>query len=56
LHGGDVDSQIGFLNVGIGPNPLQQIFLADQVVPALDERNQKIERTAAEPKRFTVTR
>jgi hypothetical protein len=52
---GDVDSQIGFLNEGIRPNPLQQLFLAEQVFSALDERDQEIERTAAKPKWFAVT-
>jgi hypothetical protein len=37
------------------PNPLQQLFLAEQVFSALDERDQEIERTAAKPKWFAVT-
>ena len=40
---GDVDAQVRFLDEGVGPDPLQQLFLGDHVARALDQRDQEVE-------------
>ena len=53
-QGGDVDAQVGLFDEGVRPDPLEQVFLADQVFSAVDQRNQQIQRPAAEPQRLAI--
>ena len=40
---GDVDAQVRFLDEGVRPHALQQLFLGDHVARALDQRHQQVE-------------
>ncbi len=52
----DVEAQAAFLHRHVGPDPGQQLPLADDLVGAGDERNQNIERARAEFHRRAVPR
>lgn len=46
--------QIGLFDVGIGPDALQEFFLADQVLAAVNKHDQKIQRSAPQPQLLSV--
>lgn len=47
-----MDLEIAFLDKSVGPKPGHQLALADQLAGALNQREQDVQRAAAETKGF----